>query len=89
MQQANGEVYTKPLASPLQQFFFNRLVTTAPPKPLAQTQFILDAMSTKTDDEKSRWEQVMQNFDLVFQQMNDISIQQQELKKGINETKDE
>jgi len=61
----------------------------APPKPSIQTKFILDAMSTNTDDEKSRWEQVMDNFDLVFKQMNDISLIQQQLKQSVDETKEE
>jgi len=46
-------------------------------------------MSTNTDDEKSRWEQVMDNFDLVFKQMNDISLIQQQLKQSVDETKAE
>jgi len=29
----------------------------------------------------------MENFDILFAQMNDISVQQQELKKDITETK--
>lgn len=29
----------------------------------------------------------MENFDMLFAQMNDISVQQQELKKDITETK--
>lgn len=44
-------------------------------------------MSSKTDEEKGPWEQVMENFDMLFAQMNDISVQQQELKKDITETK--
>jgi hypothetical protein len=50
---------------------------------------VLDVMPSKTDEEKSRCEQVMENFDMIFAQINDISIQQQDLKKGVNETKEE
>jgi hypothetical protein len=34
---------------------------------------------SKTDEEKTKWEHVMENFDMIFAQMNDISIQQHEL----------
>jgi hypothetical protein len=52
-----------------------------------QTKFILDAMSSKTNDEASKWDKVMENFDMIFQQMNDISLIQQQLKQSVDETK--
>lgn len=52
-----------------------------------QTKFILDAMSTKTDEEKGWYEQIMEHFDLLFAQVNDIGVIQQELKKELTETK--
>lgn len=75
----------------LHQFLLNtfKSIITAPPKPSAQTKFILEAMSSKTDEEKGRWEQVMENFDLLFAQMNDLGIIQQGLKKEINVTREE
>lgn len=66
-----------------------QLINTASLKPSAQTKFILDAMSKKTDDEKGRWDQVMDNFDLLFSRVNDIGLIQQELKKEVTETKNE
>jgi len=83
-----GEAEAKPVTTPVSPLYLN-FFTTAPPKPSVQTKFILDAMSTNTDDEKSRWEQVMENFDLVFKQMNDISLIQQQLKQSVDETKAE
>ena len=65
------------------------IVTTAPPKPSKQTQFVLDAISKNSDNDKGRWDQVMENFDLIFQQMNDTGLIQQEIKHGLNATKDD
>ena len=78
----------KPITTPVGQLYLS-FFKMAPPKPSVQTKFILDAMSTNTDEEKSRWEQVMENFDLVFKQMNDISLIQQQLKQSVDETKAE
>jgi len=78
----------KPVTTPVGQLYLS-FFTTAPPKPSVQTKFILEAMSTNTNDEKSRWEQVMDNFDLVFKQMNDISLIQQQLKQSVDDTKAE
>ena len=61
----------------------------APTKPSKQTQFVLDAMSKNSDDDNSRWEQVMEHFDLIFQQMNDIGLIQQDIKQDLNATKDD
>lgn len=38
-------------------------------------------MSRSNDDEKSHWEQVQENFDLMFARMNDLWVIQQDLKK--------
>lgn len=46
-------------------------------------------MSQKTDDENGRWNQVKDNFDLLFAQLNDFGIIQQELKKDISATQEE
>lgn len=51
---------------------FSLAANTAPAKPSKQTQILLDQMSRSQDDEKSRWYQVMENFDLLFTKMNDI-----------------
>jgi hypothetical protein len=64
------------------------VATTAPPKPSAQTTFILDAMS-KSADEKNRWDQVLENFDLLFARVNDIGSIQQELKTELTANKEE
>jgi hypothetical protein len=57
--------------------------TMAPPKPSTQTQFILEAMSKTNDDEKNRWDHVMDQFDMLFSRVNDISLIQQELKTDL------
>ena len=46
-------------------------------------------MSKTSDDEKGRWDQVMDHFDLAFQQMNDIALIQQEIKKDLTATKEQ
>jgi two-component sensor histidine kinase len=45
-------------------------------------------MSKNTDAEKTRWDQVMENFDLLFTRVNDIGLIQQELKKENSEIRD-
>jgi hypothetical protein len=50
---------------------------------------VLDAMSKTSEEEKSRWEQVMEHFDLAFQQMNDMALIQQEIKKDLQATKED
>lgn len=54
-------------------------VTTAPPKPSKQTQIYLDTISRSNEEEQSKWDQVMKNFDLLFSQVNDIGLVQQQL----------
>lgn len=44
---------------------------------------MLDQMSKSIDDERSKWDQVMDNFDLLFTRMIDMGIVQQELKTQI------
>jgi hypothetical protein len=65
------------------------LFITAPIKPSKQTQILLDQMSKSTEEEKKRWDQVMENFDLLYTRLNDMGITQQELKNQIqlNNTK--
>jgi hypothetical protein len=62
---------------------------TAPIKPSKQTQILLDQISKSTEEEKKRWDQVMENFDLLYTRLNDMGITQQELKNQIqlNNTK--
>ena len=40
-------------------------------------------MSKSADEEKSRWDQVMENFDLLFSQMNEMGVVQQQLKTHV------
>lgn len=54
--------------------------TTAPIKPSKQTQILLDSMSKRSDDEDSRWDQVMTNFDLLFNQVTEINTVQRQMK---------
>jgi hypothetical protein len=62
---------------------------TAPLKPSKQTHILLDQMSKSADEEKTNWDQVMENFDLLYARINDMGITQQELKTQIqlNNTK--
>jgi hypothetical protein len=46
-------------------------------------------MSFKTEEDKGKWEQVMENFDLLFAQLNDLSLIQQDLKKELNGTRED
>jgi hypothetical protein len=59
-------------------------IITAPPKPSKQTQILLDNMSRSADEEKSRWDQVMENFDLLFSQMNELGVVQQQVKTQLD-----
>ena len=54
--------------------------TTVPPKTFAQTQFIFENMAKSNGDDKFKWDQVMEDSDLVFSRVNDIGVIQQELK---------
>jgi hypothetical protein len=56
----------------------------APPKPSKQTQILLDTMSRSADEEKTRWDQVMEHFDLLFSQINDLGVVQQQLKAQLD-----
>jgi len=80
---AIGEAKDKPVASPRQVSAFRRSDITAPPKPSAQTKILLDQMSRSQEDDKTKWDQVMDNFDLLFTRMNDIGIIQQDLKNQL------
>jgi hypothetical protein len=51
-----------------------------PPRPSAQTKILLDTMSKRSDEDNSKWDHVMGNFDLLFSQINDMSMVQQSLK---------
>ena len=48
-----------------------------------QTQFILEAMSKTSDEGNTRCDQIMGNFDLLFAQINDLGLSQQELKTQV------
>jgi hypothetical protein len=74
------EEKTNPVAFYPARFSFPASVIIAPPKPSVQTKILLDNMSKSAEDEKSRWDQVMENFDLLFTKMNDIGVVQQQLK---------
>lgn len=59
---------------------------TAPSKPIQpskQTQLLLDQMSQSKNDDQSRWDQLLDNFNLLFNRMTDMGITQQELKTQI------
>lgn len=54
-------------------------VITAPPKPSAQTQFVLTKMDEQMAKDDARWDQVMENMDLLFAQVGEISTNQQKM----------
>jgi hypothetical protein len=69
--------------------FPDQFCITAPsktPKPSAQTQILLEKMASSADDEKDRWSQVMENFDLLYARLNDMGIVQQEVKQQLTDT---
>jgi len=61
----------------------------APKKPSVQSQFILEAMSKNSEDDNTRWNQVMGNFNMLFAQINDLGLIQQELKTEVTTAKEE
>jgi len=67
----------------IQTYCSTSSTTAAPIKPSKQTQILLDQMSKNTDEEKTKWDQVMENFDLLYARINDMGITQQELKTQI------
>jgi hypothetical protein len=41
-------------------------------------------MSRNTEEENTKWDQVMEHFDLLFTQLNDLSVVQQQLKSQLD-----
>ena len=41
-------------------------------------------MSKSIEEEKTRWDQVMENFDLLFSQVNEIGVVQQQMKSQMD-----
>jgi hypothetical protein len=41
-------------------------------------------MSRNTEEENTKWDQVMEHFDLLFTQLNDLSVVQQQLKSQMD-----
>ena len=58
----------------------HQVIITAPPKPSKQTHILLDNLSKSAEEEKTRWDRVMENFDLLFSQVNEIGLVQQQMK---------
>ena len=54
-----------------------------------QTEIILEAMSKTSEEGNTRWDQIMGNFDLLFAQINDLGLIQQELKTEVTAAKEE
>lgn len=59
---------------------------TAPPKPSVQTQFVLSAMDVRTKREEDRWEQFGESFESLYEEVAQISKNQQrlEVQFGLN-----
>ena len=51
----------------------------APPKPSAQSQFLLDAMAAAEQREDARWETLMESVDLLFAKVGVIDHNQKQL----------
>ena len=80
---------TEPVATSLSVLFHSQFCITAPskqPKPSPRTQILREQMSSSADDEKTRWGQVMENFDLLYARLNDMCITQQEVKQQLADT---
>jgi len=58
---------------------FSTNSTTAPPKPSAQTQFILDAMESFSQREDSHWDQMTESIDLLFARVGNIERVQSQM----------
>ena len=56
---------------------FFESVITAPPKPSKQTQILVDTMTKHSTQDQAHWEQMLENFDLLFSRVNDIAVNQQ------------
>lgn len=52
-------------------------VTTAPPKPSVQTQFVLSRMDSLEKRVEERWDQVMASLDLLFAKVEEVEVNQQ------------
>jgi hypothetical protein len=82
-----GENQFKPGAGTRRFGDHTKIVITEPPKhpqPSKQTQILLDTMSRNTEEENTKWDQVMEHFDLLFTQLNDLSVVQQQLKSQMD-----
>ena len=49
------------------------IVKTAPSKPSAQTQLVLEALAMAASKNDDRWDQVQQSLDLLFAQVSTIA----------------
>ena len=63
---------------------FSTNSTTAPPKPSAQTQFILDAMESFSQREDSHWDQMTESIDLLFSRVGNIERVQSQMSAQID-----
>jgi len=63
---------------------FSTNSTTAPPKPSAQTQFILDAMESFSQREDSHWDQMTESIDLLFARVGNIERVQSQMSAQID-----
>lgn len=53
--------------------------TTAPPKPSAQTQILLEAMASSEQREEERWDRITESIDLLFAKVGEIDRTQQKM----------
>jgi hypothetical protein len=60
------------------------VITTALPKPSAQSKLIIGKMEEWEKKHDARWEQVMENTDMLFSQVGDISNHQQKMQEQMN-----
>lgn len=57
---------------------------TAPPKPSAQTQLLLDEMARRASDRDERWDEVQESLDLIFAKMTTFDNNQKQMKAQLD-----
>ena len=57
---------------------------TAPPMPSVQTQFVLDAMGEAARHDDERWDEVSENFDLLFSKVELLNTNQTRLEVDVD-----
>jgi hypothetical protein len=62
----------------------SRILTTAPPKPSAQSALLLDAMASSDQHHEDQLRSIMDSLDLLFQRVSDVNTAQQQFKAQLD-----